>query len=90
MADVVVLNDPVTSQGANNAIKSAASYLEAIDGHVGPLDCWDDVASPREHLDRLHTALAEHFPDEAARWTDETALVDDQAWLHGRFRPVVR
>jgi flavin reductase (DIM6/NTAB) family NADH-FMN oxidoreductase RutF len=35
---VVVLNDPVTSQGSNNAIKSAASYLEAINAHDGALD----------------------------------------------------
>lgn len=38
MADVVVLNDPVTSQGANNAIKSASFYLEAITAHHGELD----------------------------------------------------
>ncbi len=38
MADVVVLNDPVTSQGANNAIKSAASYVEAVNRADGPLD----------------------------------------------------
>ncbi len=38
MADVVVLNDPLTSQGANNAIKSAAFYLDAITSHQGPLD----------------------------------------------------
>jgi flavin reductase (DIM6/NTAB) family NADH-FMN oxidoreductase RutF len=62
--------------------------VEGVPG--GPLDCWDDVTSPGEHHDRLRTALAEHFPDEASRWTDETALVDEQAWLHGRFRPVVR
>jgi flavin reductase (DIM6/NTAB) family NADH-FMN oxidoreductase RutF len=38
MADVVVLNDPVTSQGSNNATKSASSYLEAITGHDGRFD----------------------------------------------------
>jgi flavin reductase (DIM6/NTAB) family NADH-FMN oxidoreductase RutF len=38
MADVVVLNDPLTSQGANNAIKSASFYLEAIAAHDGALD----------------------------------------------------
>jgi len=38
MADVVVLNDPVTSQGSNTAIKSASSYLEAITAHEGPFD----------------------------------------------------
>jgi flavin reductase (DIM6/NTAB) family NADH-FMN oxidoreductase RutF len=38
MADVVVLNDPLTSQGANNAIKSASFYLEAICAHQGSFD----------------------------------------------------
>lgn len=33
MADVVVLNDPVTSQGSNTALKSASFYLEAITHH---------------------------------------------------------
>jgi hypothetical protein len=30
MADVVVANDPITGQGANNASKCAASYLDSI------------------------------------------------------------
>ncbi|MQM37537.1 Styrene monooxygenase StyA [wastewater metagenome] len=30
MADTVVLNDPITGQGSNNASKCAAAYLEAI------------------------------------------------------------
>ncbi len=38
MADVVVLNDPLTSQGSNNALKSASFYLEAITAHAGELD----------------------------------------------------
>ncbi|QWZ07465.1 flavin reductase family protein [Nocardioides panacis] len=38
MADVVVLNDPLTSQGSNNALKSASFYLEAIAAHEGPFD----------------------------------------------------
>ena len=38
MADVVVLNDPLTSQGANNAIKSASFYLDAIVAQRGELD----------------------------------------------------
>lgn len=33
MADVVVLNDPITGQGANNASKCAASYLTSILDH---------------------------------------------------------
>ncbi len=38
MADVVVLNDPLTSQGANNALKSASFYRSAITAHDGPFD----------------------------------------------------
>ncbi|MET8429003.1 styrene monooxygenase/indole monooxygenase family protein [Nocardia sp. NPDC004860] len=33
MADVVVLNDPITGQGSNNAAKCAASYLASILEH---------------------------------------------------------
>lgn len=62
--------------------------VEGVPG--GPLDRWDDVATPAEHLARLREVLTGHFPAEAARWSPDTELVDDQAWLHGRFRPVVR
>jgi flavin reductase (DIM6/NTAB) family NADH-FMN oxidoreductase RutF len=34
----VVLNDPLTSQGSNNAIKSASFYLEAVTAHDGRFD----------------------------------------------------
>jgi len=55
LADTVVLNDPITGQGSNNASKSAAAYLAAIRGHGdGPFDrawmeqtfegYWDDDA----------------------------------------------
>jgi hypothetical protein len=33
LADVVVLNDPITGQGTNNAAKAAASYLNSILSH---------------------------------------------------------
>lgn len=33
LADVVVLNDPITGQGSNNAAKAAASYLASILAH---------------------------------------------------------
>ena len=39
MADVVVLNDPITGQGSNNAAKCAHAYLAAIDARGdGPFD----------------------------------------------------
>jgi hypothetical protein len=38
LADTVVLNDPITGQGSNNASRAAASYQESIRGHDGPYD----------------------------------------------------
>lgn len=39
LADTLVLNDPVTGQGANNATKAAACYLERVLAHGdGPFD----------------------------------------------------
>lgn len=37
-ADVVVLNDPATAQGSNNAAKCAESYLSSIRSHSGAFD----------------------------------------------------
>jgi flavin reductase (DIM6/NTAB) family NADH-FMN oxidoreductase RutF len=61
--------------------------VEGVPG--GPLDVWDDVASAAEHLARLQKALADQFPDEAARLAG-ARLVDDRSVLRGRFTPVVR
>ena len=55
----------------------------------GPLDCWDDVTTAEEHLDRLNRILAEHFPTEAAR-LGGARPVDDGAVLRGAITPVVR
>jgi hypothetical protein len=38
LADSIMLNDPITGQGSNNAAKMAAAYLEAISRHEGPYD----------------------------------------------------
>ncbi len=39
LADVVVLNDPITGQGSNNAIKAARMYLDSIvERGQGPFD----------------------------------------------------
>src|SRR5207245_5278725 len=54
LADAVVLNDPITGQGSNNASKAAASYLASVREHGdGPFDrafmeraferSWDEV-----------------------------------------------
>ncbi|HLN78365.1 MAG TPA: flavin reductase [Nocardioidaceae bacterium] len=61
--------------------------VEGVPG--GPLDLWSDVSSDEEHLERLRTALAEHFPSESDRVRD-AALTDANAALRGSFTPVVR
>ncbi len=61
--------------------------VEGVPG--GPLDAWDDVTTPAEHLARLRTLLTEHFPEEGAR-LDGATLVDDRSVLCGRITPVVR
>ncbi|ATE62052.1 styrene monooxygenase/indole monooxygenase family protein [Thauera sinica] len=49
MGDVLVLNDPMTGQGSNNASKGANLYLEAIDAHGdAPFDAqWMDGLAER-------------------------------------------
>jgi flavin reductase (DIM6/NTAB) family NADH-FMN oxidoreductase RutF len=61
--------------------------VEGLPG--GPLDRWDDVSSPAEHLAVLRDALAEQFPFEATRMSGAW-LVDDRSVLHGRITPAVR
>ena len=61
--------------------------VEGVPG--GPLDAWDDVTAPVQHLARLRELLAVHFPSELERLRD-AELVDDRSVLHGRITPVVR
>jgi flavin reductase (DIM6/NTAB) family NADH-FMN oxidoreductase RutF/siroheme synthase (precorrin-2 oxidase/ferrochelatase) len=61
--------------------------VEGVPG--GPLDAWDDVRTPAQHLDRLHEVLARYFPAEATR-IREARLVDEGSVLRGRISPVVR
>ncbi|MEO6825717.1 MAG: styrene monooxygenase/indole monooxygenase family protein [Microbacteriaceae bacterium] len=70
MADVVVLNDPITGQGSNNASKCAESYLGSIIDH-GAADYdadfmqrtfetyWDDA----QHVTKWTNALLAPPPD---------------------------
>lgn len=55
----------------------------------GPLDRWDDVRTPEQHLQRSKELLAEHFPREYAR-CDDIELTDDGGVLRGRVTPAVR
>lgn len=63
MADVVVLNDPVTSQGANHAVKSASFYLDSILAHDGEYD----AAWMEQTFERFWRGWARF----ATRWTND-------------------
>jgi flavin reductase (DIM6/NTAB) family NADH-FMN oxidoreductase RutF/flavin-dependent dehydrogenase len=61
--------------------------FEGVPG--GPMDCWDDVATPDEHLARSLQLLRAHFPREYERCA-EVALTDAGGVLRGRITPTVR
>ena len=61
--------------------------FEGIPG--GPMDCWEGVKTPPEHLARGKHILETFFSWEAERCRD-IELTDDNGILVGRFAPVVR
>ncbi len=61
--------------------------FEGIPG--GPLDCWEDVRTPEEHLARSKWILETFLPWEAERCRD-VELTDPLGVLTGRFAPAVR
>jgi hypothetical protein len=61
--------------------------FEGIPG--GPMDCWGDVETPQQHLERSVEILDRFFPWEAER-NRSVELTDDNGILTGRFPPTVR
>ncbi|MFE5330304.1 styrene monooxygenase/indole monooxygenase family protein [Embleya sp. NPDC056575] len=61
--------------------------FEGVPG--GPLDCWADVDSTEEHVERSLRILRTHLPWEAERCAD-VAPTDANGVLAGRFPPTVR
>ncbi len=55
----------------------------------GPMDCWADVTTPEQHLERSLWILNTFLPWEAERCRD-VALTDGNGILAGRFPPTVR
>lgn len=55
----------------------------------GPMDCWDDVRTPQQHLTRSLEILQRYFPEEYALCQD-VELTDDGGILRGRLTPLVR
>jgi hypothetical protein len=69
---------------------SGACEIMVFEGVVGgPMDCWQDVKTPQQHLARSKEILAKFLPWEAARCHD-IQLTDDMGILTGRFAPTVR
>jgi hypothetical protein len=61
--------------------------FEGIPG--GPMDCWGDVATPQEHLEKSKWVLETFLPWEAERVAN-IELTDENGVLAGRFPPTVR
>lgn len=61
--------------------------FEGVPG--GPMDCWDDVRTPEQHLERSRQILKEHFPHEFER-CQAVELTDAGGVLRGRLTPTVR
>lgn len=55
----------------------------------GPMDCWGDVATPEEHLEKSKWILETFLPWEAERCRS-IELTDASGVLVGRFPPTVR
>ena len=61
--------------------------LEGVPG--GPMDCWEGISSPAEHLAKSKWILDTFLPWEAER-AKNIELTDDNGILAGRFAPTVR
>jgi len=61
--------------------------FEGIPG--GPMDCWNDVKTPEQHLERSLDVLKKFYPWEAER-SRNAKLTDPNGILSGRFAPAVR
>ncbi len=61
--------------------------FEGVPG--GPMDCWQDVAGPSQHLERSLGILEQFLPWEAERCS-HVELTDANGILAGAFAPTVR
>jgi flavin-dependent dehydrogenase len=61
--------------------------FEGVPG--GPMDCWNDVKTPQEHLAKSKWVLENFIPLEAERCKN-VEVTDDNGTLVGRFAPTVR
>src|SRR5260370_6257244 len=61
--------------------------VEGVPG--GPMDCWQDVKTPQQHLQRSKEIVQKFMHWEAERCLN-IELTDDNGVLTGRFPPCVR
>ncbi|MBD1558144.1 FAD-binding oxidoreductase [Vibrio sp. S9_S30] len=61
--------------------------FEGIPG--GPMDCWNDIRTPQDHLATSNKILETFLPWEAER-CQHVELTDENGILAGRFPPTVR
>jgi hypothetical protein len=61
--------------------------FEGVPG--GPMDCWNDVTTPQQHLERSLDILKKFYPWEYER-SRNAKLTDANGILVGRFPPTVR
>ncbi|GAB7528257.1 hypothetical protein PS3A_06650 [Pseudomonas sp. 3A(2025)] len=61
--------------------------FEGIPG--GPMDCWQGITSPEQHLEKSLELVRHYLPWEAERCAN-VSLTDDKGFLSGRFTPMVR
>jgi hypothetical protein len=63
LADTVMLNDPITGQGSNNAAKMATAYLDAIRAH-------GDAPFDRAFMEQAFEGFWESYGQFATTWTN--------------------
>jgi 2-polyprenyl-6-methoxyphenol hydroxylase-like FAD-dependent oxidoreductase len=63
LADAIMLNDPITGQGSNNAAKMATAYLEAIRGH-------GDASYDRSFMESTFESFWEGYGQYVTTWTN--------------------
>jgi len=63
LADTVMLNDPITGQGSNNAAKMATAYLDAIRAH-------GDAPFDRAFMEQAFEGFWESYGQFATAWTN--------------------
>src|SRR5262249_45310249 len=63
LADTVMLNDPITGQGSNNAAKMATAYLEAIRAH-------GDTPYDRAFMELAFERFWEEYGQFTTAWTN--------------------